>query len=173
MVTANKNNKAFTLMELMIVIVIIGILAAVGLTVFGGQAEKAKIATTKTNHNNVVKKVTLTIFDCDMHGSVNMMSKPNNTTSNNITCYGNKFTFFADYLINDMDNQGRWKNPYKSTGNRVQQPGWCTNAKSGDSNVGFVWINARNNMDHVTVCTCFKTPCSDGLNRLEKNIKIN
>ena len=34
-------------MELMIVIVIIGILAAVGLTVFGGQAEKAKIAAAK------------------------------------------------------------------------------------------------------------------------------
>ena len=167
-----KFKRAFTLMELMIVIVIIGILATVGMVMFGGQAEKAKIATTKTNHNNVVKKVALTIMDCNMNGSVKMMSKPNNTTSYNINCYGKKFTFFADYLINDMDNQGRWKNPYKDTGNRVQQPGWCANAKSGDANVGFVWINARDNMDHVTVCTCTKTPCSDDLNILEKNIPI-
>jgi len=34
--------KAFTLMELMIVIVIIGILSAVGMVMFGGQVEKAK-----------------------------------------------------------------------------------------------------------------------------------
>ena len=34
--------QAFTLMELMIVIVIIGILAAVGMVMFGGQSEKAK-----------------------------------------------------------------------------------------------------------------------------------
>ena len=54
MVTANKNNKAFTLMELMIVIVIIGILAAVGLTVFGGQAEKAKIAAQSMNTENAI-----------------------------------------------------------------------------------------------------------------------
>ena len=38
-----KNIKAFTLMELMIVIVIIGILAAVGMVTFGGQAGKAKL----------------------------------------------------------------------------------------------------------------------------------
>jgi len=41
--------KAFTLMELMIVIVIIGILSAVGMVMFGGQSEKAKIAAAKTN----------------------------------------------------------------------------------------------------------------------------
>ena len=46
-----KKYKAFTLMELMIVIVIIGILAAVGMVMFGGQAEKAKIAATKSNIN--------------------------------------------------------------------------------------------------------------------------
>ena len=88
-------------------------------------------------------------------------------------CYGNQFTFFADYLINDMDNNGRWKNPYKSTGNRVQQPGWCTNAASGDANAGFVWINSRNGWDNVTVCTCIKTPCNSSDNRSENTIKLD
>ncbi len=40
-------NKGFTLMELMIVIVIIGILSAIGMVMFGGQSEKAKIAVVK------------------------------------------------------------------------------------------------------------------------------
>ena len=44
--------KGFTLMELMIVIVIIGILSAVGMVMFGGQAEKAKIAVAKQQTQN-------------------------------------------------------------------------------------------------------------------------
>ena len=102
-----------------------------------------------------------------------MMSVPNNTTKKNINCYGNQFYFFADYLINDMDNNGRWKNPYKASGNRVQQPGWCANAASGDSNAGFVWINSRTGWDNVTVCTCIKTPCSSSDNRLENKIYLD
>ena len=39
--------KAFTLIELLVVVAIIGILAAVGVTTFGGFQEKAKINTVK------------------------------------------------------------------------------------------------------------------------------
>ena len=167
------HKKAFTLIELLVVVAIIGILAAVGVNTFSGFQEKAKISATKSNHNNVVKKVTLTIQECHLSGSVSMMSVPNNTTKKNINCYGNQFYFFADYLINDMDNNGRWKNPYKASGNRVQQPGWCANAASGDSNAGFVWINSRTSWDNVTVCTCIKTPCSSNDNRLENKIYLD
>ena len=47
--------RAFTLMELMIVIVIIGILSAVGMVMFGGQSEKAKIAASKANLKTISK----------------------------------------------------------------------------------------------------------------------
>ena len=86
---------------------------------------------------------------------------------------GNQLTFFADYLINDMDNNGRWKNPYKSSGNQSSTTRLVSaNAASGDSNAGFVWINSRTGWDNVTVCTCIKTPCSSADNRLENTIKI-
>ena len=49
------NHRAFTLMELMIVIVIIGILSAVGMVMFGGQSEKAKIAASKANLKTISK----------------------------------------------------------------------------------------------------------------------
>ena len=56
--------RAFTLMELMIVIVIIGILSAVGMVMFGGQSEKAKIAATKANHKQVVKYAAVELTRC-------------------------------------------------------------------------------------------------------------
>ena len=100
-------------------------------------------------------------------------AKIRNTTKYSITCYGNQFTFFGDYFINDMDNGGRWKNPFKASGNRAQQAGWCSNASSGDANVGFIWINSRTGWDNVTICTCFETPCSEATNRLEDKLIIN
>ena len=47
--------KAFSLMELMIVIVIIGILAAGSLIIFGDKSEKAKINTAKANLKKISK----------------------------------------------------------------------------------------------------------------------
>ena len=52
-------HKAFTLIELLVVVAIIGILAAVGVNTFSGFQEKAKISSTKANHTNMVKKVSL------------------------------------------------------------------------------------------------------------------
>ena len=56
--------QAFTLMELMIVIVIIGILSAVGMVMFGGQSEKAKIAVVKYNLKLVKKSIFYELMRC-------------------------------------------------------------------------------------------------------------
>ena len=62
-------HRAFTLMELMIVIVIIGILSAVGMVMFGGQAKKAKIAVTKANHKQLCKVANVEMMNALMNGS--------------------------------------------------------------------------------------------------------
>lgn len=45
----NKKNKGFTLVEIMAVIIIIGLLAAIGAVNFLGQTDKARVITTKAN----------------------------------------------------------------------------------------------------------------------------
>ena len=167
-----KKEKGFTLIELLVVVAIIGILAAVGVVAYSGYTSSAKVGVTKSNHATVVKHVGAIIALCNINGSVDLKYKYKDTNSYNVNCYPDKWTFFADYIINDMDNNGRWRNPYKSSGNRVQQGGFCNSASSGDANVGFVWINGRNNMDHVTVCTCYKTPCNNSDNILENKIYL-
>ena len=56
--------QAFTLMELMIVIVIIGILSAVGMVMFGGQTRKAKINTTKQAFTIAKKNLAMALTAC-------------------------------------------------------------------------------------------------------------
>ena len=61
-------SKAFTLIELLVVVAIIGILAAVGVTTFGGFQEKAKISATKANHKTAVKFLHTTFMQASLNG---------------------------------------------------------------------------------------------------------
>jgi type IV pilus assembly protein PilA len=60
-----KNNSAFTLIELLVVVAIIGILAAVGVTQFGGFTESAKIAAVKANEKTAASYIRNTLMKCE------------------------------------------------------------------------------------------------------------
>ena len=64
------NMKAFTLIELLVVVAIIGILAAVGVTTFGGFQDKAKVSATKANHKMITKMIGAKGIQCNIGGSV-------------------------------------------------------------------------------------------------------
>jgi general secretion pathway protein G len=59
MIKEHKTRKGFTLIEIMAVIIIVGLLAALGAMNFLGQTDKAKVITTKANlkmlHNSVAQ----------------------------------------------------------------------------------------------------------------------
>ena len=103
--------KAFTLIELLVVVAIIGILAAVGVTTFGGFQEKAKISATKANHKNIVKFVSTQLMKCSLGDE--LILKQNPTTDTPDLCpdvlagNANKFATQLSYHFRSL----KWCNP--------------------------------------------------------------
>ena len=60
----NTKKKAFTLIELLIVVAIIGILAGVGIPMYNGYMANAKIESTNTNHSNNKSFIAATLTRC-------------------------------------------------------------------------------------------------------------
>ena len=60
--------KGFTLVELLVVVAILGILAAVGIVSFGGFTESAKINTYKTNEKTIADFISLMFLRCELKG---------------------------------------------------------------------------------------------------------
>ena len=60
----DTKKKAFTLIELLIVVAIIGILAGVGVPMYNGYMADAKVKSSQTNHKNIKSFVAATLTKC-------------------------------------------------------------------------------------------------------------
>ena len=141
-------------MELMIVIVIIGILSAVGMVMFGGQAEKAKINSTKAIHKQVVTYITVEMMNCSMGDE--------KTMGGSLTCSGRTPISVVAATVNSLVDEH--KNPYQTTVAPVSQGGLNT----ATSDAGFIRLTVSG--QNIIVKSCHTQPCSAADERDEKTI---
>ena len=141
-------------MELMIVIVIIGILATVGMAMLGGQPEKAKIAATKSIHKQVVMYITIEMMNCSMGDTTTM--------GGSLTCSGRTPASVVAATVTSQ--AGEHNNPYQTTLAAVTSGG--ANTATGDA--GFVRLSVSG--QNIIAKSCHTQPCSAADERDEKTI---
>lgn len=98
----NKVRKAFTLMELLLVVIIIGVLAAIMLPSFSGRSEEARITRARTEIESTLG-LALDMFEADI-GSYPSIAQG------------------LDALIRKPEGTDNWRGPYIKKSNRFEDP---------------------------------------------------
>ena len=99
----DTKKKAFTLIELLIVVAIIGILAGVGIPMYNGYMATAKVQSSSTNHANVKSFVAATLTKCSTGSQYVTLGSTNRYCNQNAN---NWASYFRTYF-NSIN-----KNPY-------------------------------------------------------------
>ena len=166
------NRKAFTLMELMIVIVIIGILATVGMVMFGGLSEKAKRTATILNHKNLAKIIKMNIFKANALGESVFLTTylPSGSAHTvEIYCCPVNSSSHSSHYVTYLRWEG-WRNPYDD---KEESAAENCNSKPGCIEI---WnqteILQSGNLSHQTLKTYYLDE-NGNLKTLEELIKVS
>ena len=152
--------KAFSLMELMIVIVIIGILAAGSLVIFGDKSEEAKIAISKTNYKSLIKYVRMELFQCNS-GMIDYAFLPPGVSKGSSKCPITASQTAAS-LINNSCRTGVMSE-FKNSYDPKQRACRLNISYKNDSDVGYFNWSEKNGYQH-RYSACWEKPCSNSNN---------
>lgn len=110
--TITQKRSAFTLIELLIVVAILGILAAVGIPMYQGYQESAKYNATRTNFSNATSFISAELTKCGISDTMSLKQGANAGASKLTPCQLTSAQLGAK-LITHFGHDG-WKNPYKN-----------------------------------------------------------
>ena len=173
------NKKAFTLIELLVVVAIIGILAAVGVTTFGGFQEKAKISAAKKNNANVCKWVLAESYKCQI-GIEDILNGQDTCSSISFGINNGSPTIDDKTVISIIDGlNGKFKNPFGANYSRWGDQAVKQKVSSGgwnhDRDLGYTMLDTKNESGYfkINVSTCTKLPCNGDIwNNTNDNIAL-
>ena len=138
-----KNRKGFTLIELMIVVAIIGILAAIAIPKFASLIRKSSEGASKGNLGSV--RSALSIYYGDLEGQY-----PSNMAS---------LTIAGKYLsVVPVSKAPNYHTDTSTTYNQTSANdagGWSYNNTTGDANIGTLWVNCTHTDTKGSVWTTY------------------
>ena len=130
------NKNGFSLIELLVVVAIIGILAAAGVVAYNGFIENAKVSSSKANHANIVKFLGSKFTSCST-GNNAMQWKINATSTRDYSCTL-QAAQIAGIIVNHF-KYDNFKNPYDTKRDAVVRSG------SSRPNIGYTNFNCSGN----------------------------
>ena len=144
--------KGFSLIELLVVVAIIGILAAVGVVAYNGYTAGAKVNSTKSIHANAVKLISAEAQKCSLDASGTYMGdKP---------CANLSATNMVAGAVAYMTD----KNPYNTSEDAI---------KDSTADIkGQVSINDDSSGGVIYIKTCLKEGCADA-DKLSATVEID